>query len=38
MGIKNPTVLSILMPFVEGIEIDRMHAVDGGIIKKLLSC
>lgn len=38
MGVKGPTVLSIMMPnYVEGMGIDRMHAVDGGVIKKLLN-
>lgn len=38
MGIKGHTAFSKLMPdFIEGIAIDRMHCVDGGVVKKMLS-
>lgn len=38
MGIRGSTMFSVLMPnFIKGMGIDRMHAVDGGVIKKLLS-
>lgn len=34
-GVKGPTALSRLMPdFIKGMSIDRMHALDGGVIKK----
>ncbi|CAG5090584.1 Protein of unknown function [Cotesia congregata] len=37
-GIKGPTSLAKLMPdFMSGMCIDRMHAVDGGVIKKILN-
>lgn len=37
MGIKGHTAFSKLMPdFIEGIGIDRMHCVDGGVVKKML--
>lgn len=35
MGIKGHTAFSKLMPdFIEGVGIDRMHCVDGGVVKK----
>lgn len=38
MGVKGPTILSLLMPdFIKGMAIDRMHGVDGGVVKKILS-
>ncbi|XP_026475923.1 uncharacterized protein LOC113381164, partial [Ctenocephalides felis] len=38
MGIKGPTALSLIMPdYVMGMAIDRMHCVEGGVVKKLLS-
>ncbi|XP_066584839.1 uncharacterized protein [Prorops nasuta] len=38
MGIKGPSTLSILMPdYVKGAAIDRMHAIEGGIVKKILT-
>ncbi|XP_074100574.1 uncharacterized protein LOC141528425 [Cotesia typhae] len=38
LGIKGPTSLAKLMPdFMSGMCIDRMHAVDGGVIKKILN-
>ncbi|XP_074096539.1 uncharacterized protein LOC141525802 [Cotesia typhae] len=37
-GIRGPTALSKLMPdFMNGMCIDRMHAVHGGVIKKILT-
>lgn len=37
-GVKGPTALSNSMPdFIKGMAIDRMHGVDGGVIKKLLT-
>lgn len=37
-GVKGPTALANYMPdFIGGMAIDRMHCVDGGIIKKILS-
>ncbi|KAK0078758.1 hypothetical protein PV325_002124 [Microctonus aethiopoides] len=38
MGVKGPCYLSRLMPnFIFGTGIDRMHCVDGRVIKKLLT-
>ena len=38
MGVKGPTALSKLMPdFIRGIAIDRMHGVEGGVVKKMLT-
>ena len=38
MGAKGPTVLSQLMPdFILGMGLDRMHSVDGGVVKKVLN-
>lgn len=38
MGVKGPTALSKLMPdFIKGIAIDRMHGVEGGVVKKMLT-
>lgn len=37
-GVKGHTALSRLMPdFIRGMCLDRMHAVDGGVMKKLLT-
>ncbi|XP_043477534.1 uncharacterized protein LOC122508322 [Leptopilina heterotoma] len=37
-GVKGPTSLSLLMPdFIKGMAIDRMHGVDGGVVKKILT-
>lgn len=37
MSIKGHTAFSKLMPdFIERIGIDRMHCVDGGVVKKIL--
>ncbi|XP_055850910.1 uncharacterized protein LOC129915418 isoform X2 [Episyrphus balteatus] len=37
MGIKGPSALSLIMPdYIQGMAIDRMHAVEGGVIKKIL--
>lgn len=37
-GVKGPTALANYMPdFIGGLAIDRMHCVDGGVIKKMLS-
>nr|XP_012234439.1 PREDICTED: uncharacterized protein LOC105679152 [Linepithema humile] len=38
MGIKGHTAFSKLMPdFIEGVGIDRIHCVDSGVVKKMLS-
>ncbi|CAG5102758.1 Protein of unknown function, partial [Cotesia congregata] len=37
-GVKGPTALANYMPdFIGGLAIDRMHCVDGGVIKKILT-
>ncbi|KAK0174434.1 hypothetical protein PV327_010203 [Microctonus hyperodae] len=37
-GVKDHSALSRLMSdFVEGMGIDRMHALDGGVMKKILT-
>lgn len=38
LGVNGHTALSKLMPdFMRGMCIDRMHAVDGGVVKKILT-
>lgn len=38
MGVKGHTVISKIMPdFINGMAIDRMHCVDGGVMKKLMT-
>ena len=38
MGVKGPTVLSQLMPdLIQGMGLDRMHGVEGGVVKKVLN-
>lgn len=37
-GVKGPSSLALIMPnHITGTGIDRMHCVDGGVIKKLLT-
>lgn len=37
-GVKGPSVISKIMPdFINGTGIDRMHGIDGGVVKKLLT-
>lgn len=37
MGVKGHTIMSKIMPdFINGMAIDRMHCVDGGVMKKLM--
>lgn len=37
-GVKGPSALALIMPnHITGTGIDRMHGVDGGVIKKLLN-
>lgn len=37
MGVKGISVLSQLMPdFISGMGLDRMHCVDGGVVKKIM--
>ena len=38
MGVKGPTVLSQLMlDFILSLGLDRMHSVDGGVVKRVLN-
>ena len=38
MGVKGPTVFSQLMPdLILGMGLDRMHGVEGGVVKKVLN-
>ena len=38
LGVKGPNVFSKIMPdFIRGMGIDKMHGVDGGVAKKILS-
>lgn len=38
MGVKGHTVISKIMPdFINGMAIDRMHCIDGGVMKKLMT-
>ncbi|CAG5075347.1 Protein of unknown function [Cotesia congregata] len=38
MGVKGPCAFSSIMPdFITGSAIDRMHNIDGGVVKELLS-
>ena len=37
MGIKGPNAFSKIMPdFIRGMGIDKMHGVEGGVVKKML--
>lgn len=37
MGIKGPNAFSRIMPdYIRGMAIDRMHGIEGGVVKKIL--
>ncbi|XP_015124327.1 uncharacterized protein LOC107046259 isoform X1 [Diachasma alloeum] len=38
MGIRGPNAFSKIMPdFMKGLAIDKMHCIEGGVVKKLLT-